>query len=79
MSEVSRGNSLRIIEPSTLSDAPDHPGRCEYDCQPVVTKWPRGKALFVVLDRSASKSISEPDIKVHREDGSFFACPLHIP
>lgn len=77
--EVSRANSLRKIEPSTLRDAPDHPRRCEYDCQPVFTKWPSDQMIFAILDSSVSKGISEPDIKVHRENGRFFACPLHVP
>lgn len=74
MGKVSGGNSLRKIEPSTLRDARDHPRRCEYGCQPVFTKWPRGQVLFARLDGSVRKGISEPEIKVQE-----VLCPLHIP
>lgn len=79
MGKVSRGNGLKKIEPSTLRDAPDRPRRCKYNCQPVFTKWRRGWVLFAILDSSVSKGLSEPDIKVHREGGRFFACPLNVP
>lgn len=65
--KVSRGHH-RKFEPSTLMDAPDYAQRCEYYCQTILMSQPRGQVLFTMLGSSVSEGITEPDIKVGRED-----------